>query len=169
MKVLQGIYFPSVFFSLGMTDSPLPIWIMRESFLSQITEQGMPEDYITALEAASSPSMLIVLFAAPVIGAVIGGLIAKKIFQKHFEKAGSCKMKQTRTGRASIDPRTGLVLLVMANLIALGQKSIWVEAGWISAADTVICCVRMLADSREMAVRLFPSADASILRAACFS
>ncbi len=42
-------------------------------------------------------------------------------------------MKQTRTGRASIDPRTGLVLLVMANLIALGQKSIWVEAGWISA------------------------------------
>ncbi len=77
-----------VFFSLGMTGSPLPIWIMRESFLSQITEQGMPEDYITALEAASSPSMLIVLFAAPVIGAVIGGLIAKKIFQKHFEKAG---------------------------------------------------------------------------------
>ncbi len=77
-----------VFFSLGMTGSPLPIWLMRESFLAQITEQGMPESYVTALEAASSPAMLAVLFAAPIIGAVIGAWLAKGMFRKHFEKAG---------------------------------------------------------------------------------
>ena len=32
-------------FSVGMVGSPLPIWLMREDFLRQITEQGMPADY----------------------------------------------------------------------------------------------------------------------------
>lgn len=75
-------------FSLGMTGSPLPIWLMRDSFLAQIAEQGMPADYIATLVAASSPAMLIVLFAAPVVGALIGAVITKGMFQKHFTKAG---------------------------------------------------------------------------------
>lgn len=77
-----------VCFSLGMTGSPLPIWLMRESFLAQISEQGMPADYVASLEAASSPGMLVVLFAAPIIGAVIGAFITKSMFKKHFSKAG---------------------------------------------------------------------------------
>lgn len=77
-----------VFFSLGMTGSPLPIWLMRESFLAQITEQGMPESYINALETLSSPAMLIVLFAAPIVCALIGAAITKSMFKKHFVKAG---------------------------------------------------------------------------------
>ena len=48
-------------FSLGMVGSPLPIWIMRDSFLAQITEQGMPADYVATLEAVSSPAILIVM------------------------------------------------------------------------------------------------------------
>lgn len=75
-------------FSLGMTGSPLPVWLMREDFLTQIAEQGMPEDYIAALEAVSSPAMLIVLFAAAIAGAVIGAVITKAMFKKHFQKAG---------------------------------------------------------------------------------
>lgn len=77
-----------VFFSLGMTGSPLPIWLMRDSFIAQITEQGMPESYITSLKAVSSPAMLIVLFAAPIICALIGAVITKGMFKKHFVKAG---------------------------------------------------------------------------------
>lgn len=77
-----------VCFSLGMTGSPLPIWLMRESFLAQISEQGMPESYVKTLEVLSSPVMLVVLFAAPVIGAVIGSFLAKGMFRKHFAKAG---------------------------------------------------------------------------------
>ena len=75
-------------FSLGMVGSPLPIWIMRDSFLAQITEQGMPADYVATLEAVSSPAMLIVMVVAPVVAAVIGAVIAKGMFKKHFTKAG---------------------------------------------------------------------------------
>ena len=77
-----------VLFSLGMTGSPLPIWIMRDSFFAQITEQGMAESYVATLQKVSSPAMLAVLFIAPILGAVTGAFLAHKMFQKHFEKAG---------------------------------------------------------------------------------
>ena len=76
------------FFSLGMTGSPLPIWLMRDSFLAQISEQGMPESYISTLEAVSSPAMLAVLFVAPVVCALVGAWAAGAMFKKHFVKAG---------------------------------------------------------------------------------
>ena len=80
--------FTVVIFSVGMVVSPLPIWLMREDFLRQITEQGMPADYVNTLAALSSNGMLIVLFLAPVVGAIIGGILARAMFRKHFEKAG---------------------------------------------------------------------------------
>lgn len=77
-----------VLFSLGMVGSPLPIWLFKADFIAQITEQGMPADYVSAVEALSSNTMLAVLFMAPVIGGIIGAFIAKGLFRKHFEKAG---------------------------------------------------------------------------------
>ena len=71
-----------------MTGAPLPIWLFHDSFISQITEQGMPANYILALEKISSPTMLIIMFIAPIIGALIGTLIAKVMMRKHFVKAG---------------------------------------------------------------------------------
>ena len=47
-----------VIFSLGMVGSPLPIWLFKADFLAQITEQGMPADYVAAVEALSSNAML---------------------------------------------------------------------------------------------------------------
>ena len=67
-----------VIFSLGMVGSPLPIWLFKADFLAQITEQGMPADYVAAVEALSSNAMLIVLFVAPIIGGIIGGIVAAK-------------------------------------------------------------------------------------------
>ena len=87
-KSFTGNALSFVLFSLGMIGSPLPIWLFRERFLAQITEQGMPADYIAALQALSSNGMLIVLVIAPIIGAVLGALIAKALFKKHFAKAG---------------------------------------------------------------------------------
>ena len=77
-----------VIFSLGMVGSPLPIWLFKADFLAQITEQGMPADYVAAVEALSSNAMLIVLFVAPIIGGIIGAFIARSLFKKHFVKAG---------------------------------------------------------------------------------
>ena len=87
-RSMAGNLVSFVLFSVGMAGSPLPIWLMREDFLRQITEQGMPADYVNTLAALSSNGMLIVLFLAPIVGAVIGGLIARIMFRKHFEKAG---------------------------------------------------------------------------------
>lgn len=75
-------------FSLGMCGSPLPIWVFRDSFFEQIASQGMSAGYLATLESLSSAPMLIVLFAAPIVLAIVGSLIAKTLFKKHFEKAG---------------------------------------------------------------------------------
>lgn len=77
-----------VFFSLGMIGSPLPVWIMRDSFLAQISQQGMPEAYVSTLAALTSPGMIVVLVGASIVGAILGILLAKGMFRKHFEKAG---------------------------------------------------------------------------------
>ena len=87
-RSMAGNLVSFVLFSVGMVGSPLPIWLMREDFLRQITEQGMPADYVNTLAALSSNGMLIVLFLAPVVGAIIGGILARAMFRKHFEKAG---------------------------------------------------------------------------------
>lgn len=85
---LSGNYLSYIFFSYGMVGSPLPIWLFKESFLAQISGQGLPADYVSAVEALSANWMLIVLFVAPAVGAIIGAVIARALFKKHFEKAG---------------------------------------------------------------------------------
>ncbi|MCH3918845.1 MAG: MptD family putative ECF transporter S component [Spirochaetia bacterium] len=75
-------------FSLGMTGSPLPMWLMKDQFLNQISSQGMPAAYVATLRTFISPAMFVVLFIAPLLGAFLGALIAKGMFHKHFIKAG---------------------------------------------------------------------------------
>lgn len=75
-------------FSLGMIGSPLPVWVMRTDFLAQISDQGMPADYVETLTVLSSPAMLIVMVLATMIGAMIGIVLTKGMFKKHFSKAG---------------------------------------------------------------------------------
>lgn len=77
-----------VLFSLGMVGSPLPVWLIHDSFFNQLKEQGMSADYIATLEGFSSTPMLIVLFVAPIICSIIGLFITKAMFNKHFKKAG---------------------------------------------------------------------------------
>ena len=57
-------------------------------FLTQISEQGMAESYVSTLRALSSQGMLVVMIVAPVIAAFVGAWIANGMFHKHFKKAG---------------------------------------------------------------------------------
>ena len=75
-RSFRGNALAYVFFSLGMIGSPLPVWIMRDSFLAQISQQGMPEAYVSTLAALTSPGMIVVLVGAPIVGAMLGILLA---------------------------------------------------------------------------------------------
>ena len=76
-----------ILFSYGMVGSPLALFVYRESFLAQISET-MSRKYVVAISSYITTSMLILLLVSPIVGGLLGVLIAKGIFKKHFEKAG---------------------------------------------------------------------------------
>ena len=76
-----------ILFSYGMVGSPLALFVYRESFLAQISET-MSGKYVVAISSYITTSMLILLLVSPIVGGLLGALIAKGIFKKHFEKAG---------------------------------------------------------------------------------
>ena len=75
-------------FSLGMVGNLLPIWIFRNSFLINMVERGMPEDYVKAMEAATPVWMLFIMIAVTFVVSFPGGWIGQKIVKKHLKKAG---------------------------------------------------------------------------------
>ncbi len=87
-KSFTGNMVSFVIFSVGMIGSPLPVWLFKDSFFAQISEQGMSEEYLSSLNALANGGMLLVMVLAPVVLAIAGALIAKALFKKHFVKAG---------------------------------------------------------------------------------
>lgn len=75
-------------FSLGMTGSPLPVWLYKESFIEQIKSFGMQESYVTGLESLTTTPVLIAMIVLTVLAGLVGAYISKKLFKKHFQKAG---------------------------------------------------------------------------------
>ncbi|HEK9245993.1 TPA: MptD family putative ECF transporter S component, partial [Streptococcus equi subsp. equi] len=65
-----------------------PIWLFKESFFAHISEVGMSQDYINALEKFTSPAILIGVIILTFICSLVGALIAKRMMNKHFKKAG---------------------------------------------------------------------------------
>ncbi|HEK9428914.1 TPA: MptD family putative ECF transporter S component, partial [Streptococcus equi subsp. equi] len=59
-----------------------------ESFFAHISEVGMSQDYINALEKFTSPAILIGVIILTFICSLVGALIAKRMMNKHFKKAG---------------------------------------------------------------------------------
>lgn len=76
-----------ILFSYGMVGSPLALFVYRKSFLAQISET-MSRKYVVAISSYITTPMLILLLVSPIVGGLLGALIAKGIFKKHFEKAG---------------------------------------------------------------------------------
>ena len=76
-----------ILFSYGMVGSPLALFVYRESFLAQISET-MSRKYVAAISSYITTPMLILLLVSPIAGGLLGALIAKGIFKKHFKKAG---------------------------------------------------------------------------------
>ncbi len=76
-----------ILFSYGMVGSPLALFVYRESFLAQISET-MSRKYVAAISSYITTPMLILLLVSPIAGGLLGAMIVKGIFKKHFKKAG---------------------------------------------------------------------------------
>ncbi|EPY2272879.1 MptD family putative ECF transporter S component [Clostridium sporogenes] len=87
-KSFTGNLIAYAIFSLGMTGSPLPIWLFGNSFFKSIMEQGMSASYVEGLKTLTSKGMLVSMYVATFIAALIGGFIGKSMLKKHFKKAG---------------------------------------------------------------------------------
>lgn len=77
-----------LFFSQNLLGGFLPIWIMRDYFFADTLERGMSADFCNTLETMTPTWVLFLMIAETVILALIGCIIGKKMFKKHFEKAG---------------------------------------------------------------------------------
>ena len=64
------------------------LFCYKDSFLTQIQQNGMSAEYVQSLSGLISVPMLIALCISPIVGGAIGALIAKGLFRKHFRKAG---------------------------------------------------------------------------------
>ncbi len=75
-------------FGFGMCGSPLPLWVFHDSFVAQIAEQGMGAGYLASLNSLATTPTLIAMFAATFVAGLAGAYIARRLFKKHFVKAG---------------------------------------------------------------------------------
>lgn len=75
-------------FGFGMCGSPLPLWVFHDSFIAQIAAQGMGADYLASLEALSTTPILIAMFLTTFLAGFVGAYATRRLFRKHFEKAG---------------------------------------------------------------------------------
>ena len=123
-RSMAGNLVSFVLFSVGMVGSPLPIWLMREDFLRQITEQGMPADYVNTLAALSSTGMLVVLFLAPIVAPSSGASSPGPCSASTLRRPAWCEMKAEQR---IFDPRAGLWLLIAANMIAFRPHTFRLE------------------------------------------
>lgn len=83
-----GLMCSFICFSFGMTGSPLPMWLFRDSFCDRILKLGMPEIYVIIVKAISTNGMLVMLFLTPIVGGVIGANITKFLACRYLEKKG---------------------------------------------------------------------------------
>lgn len=87
IKVLREMPYLLRFFSVGMIGSSLPIWLFKDSFFAQISGQGISAEYLSGLSDLTTDGMLVVMVLAPVVLGIVGALLAKALFRKHFVKA----------------------------------------------------------------------------------
>lgn len=73
-------------FSIGIMGNMLPLWVMRDSFLSYLNS-GMGVEYANVIATITPPWAFFVLIIGAFIGGILGAIIGKKVLKKHFKRA----------------------------------------------------------------------------------
>lgn len=74
-------------FSMWISSMLFPFWILRESYLENISS-GYGSEYANAIAALTPNWMLFVVMIMAFIGGIIGAFLGKAVLKKHFKKAG---------------------------------------------------------------------------------
>lgn len=74
-------------FSLWMMGFVVRMFIVRDQYFKEVW-QSYGQDYVNVLESITPLWTLPVMFILTVIGGLIGTWLGKKMFNKHFKKAG---------------------------------------------------------------------------------
>ena len=75
-------------YTLWTIGTMLPMWIMRTEFFESYRNNGGTDAYIDAVMKLTPSYMIIVIALIGIVGAILGGLLGKRVLKKHFVKAG---------------------------------------------------------------------------------
>lgn len=74
-----------MFFALG---TYLPMVIMTGYVDDMSTSKGVSAEYLTELHSFMNGTMVVIIAVVTFVAGIVGALIAKGVFKKHFQKAG---------------------------------------------------------------------------------
>lgn len=66
-----------ILISYGMAGSPLPMWLFKESFFTQISDKGFSDTFVETLNNIATTPMLFVLLLSPIVGGLIGAFLQR--------------------------------------------------------------------------------------------
>lgn len=87
-KNFAGLYMANIVLSLMSSSMLLPLWLYTEEYL-EYTRGMCDEGYVAKLaELSGSIWPLVGIYGFGMLGAVVGGLVARRIMKRHFERIG---------------------------------------------------------------------------------
>lgn len=76
-----------VVFSFGITGPILPLWLMRDQYVAALVARGKDSAYIDKVFAGVNGTMAVVVVAATIVCAILGGIFGRGLVERHFKKA----------------------------------------------------------------------------------
>ena len=87
-KSFAGFFSANIVMSLMSSSMMLPLWTSTEEYL-EYTRTMCDAGYVAKLaELSQSPWPLVAIYAFGILGAIVGGLVARRVMKKHFERIG---------------------------------------------------------------------------------
>ena len=87
-KSFVGLFLANMVMSLMSSSMMLPLWTSTEKYL-EYTRTMCDEGYVAHLaELSQSYWPLIGIYTFGVLGAIVGGFVARRVMKKHFERMG---------------------------------------------------------------------------------
>jgi energy-coupling factor transport system substrate-specific component len=87
-KGFAGLFSANIVLSLMSSSMMLPLWTSTEEYL-EYTRTMCDAGYVAKLaELSQSPWPLVAIYAFGILGAVVGGFVARRVMKKHFERIG---------------------------------------------------------------------------------